>query len=390
MSKALQAQYAEYQASLKLRGLNGLGRLTARNYDEHLLKQYLQPSATAYLADLSDTDRTTYLAANPFITWSAGKVTLTWDDFLTHVGARKKSAPAFDAFDLLAGENNEFGAGTTQSRHFTECSLQNYTSGFTRKRLEREPRPVRPASPPGTDRNVQKARPMMRTIEHDRTPPPTSADAQRGFTATVFTVLRRHRGTLAGATARVVGLSGLTGLLTTAAIFALAWPVFTRMRNQRIWYHHVEDPYLHDHTDLGLVALGTFPLFLLLLGAGSAALQSMCSGPSKRGPKCPRRETGRAPRSPRDCDRCSPCTCCVAWPYGPCRYSPSWRHRASPAVNSTLRSPWPPDRGPTHSSPIPRKRPRSSLCCCASRSPSPRPPRPTDSGPARPCAAPGR
>ncbi|MFC8714457.1 hypothetical protein ACFUCQ_31765 [Streptomyces sp. NPDC057197] len=78
-------------------------------------------------------------------------------------------------------------------------------------------------------------------------------------------------------TARLVGLSGLAGLLLTAAVFALAWPVFTRMRNQRIWYQHVEDPYLHDHTDLALVALCALPLFLLLLGTGSAALQAVCS-----------------------------------------------------------------------------------------------------------------
>ncbi|MFJ3508618.1 hypothetical protein [Streptomyces luteogriseus] len=82
---------------------------------------------------------------------------------------------------------------------------------------------------------------------------------------------------MAGATARVVSLCGLVALLTTATIFALAWPVFTHMRNQRIWYHHAEDPYLHDNTDLALVALGTLPLFLLLLGAGSAALQTVCS-----------------------------------------------------------------------------------------------------------------
>ncbi|MGW6401531.1 hypothetical protein [Streptomyces sp. NPDC055134] len=124
---------------------------------------------------------------------------------------------------------------------------------------------------------------MMRTTEHDRTPPPAGADPRRGVTATAFAVLRRHRRTLAGATVRVIGLSGLTGLLTTAAIFALAWPVFTRMRNQRIWYHHVEDPYLHDHTGLALVALGTLPLFLLLLGTGSAALQSVCSRAVKAG-----------------------------------------------------------------------------------------------------------
>ena len=111
----------------------------------------------------------------------------------------------------------------------------------------------------------------------DRTVPPTGGSPQRGVTATTFAVLRRHRGAVAGATVRVVSLCGLVALLMTATIFALAWPVFTRMRNQRIWYHHVEDPYLHDHTDLALVALGTLPLFLLLLGTGSAALQTVCS-----------------------------------------------------------------------------------------------------------------
>ncbi|MFD0555043.1 hypothetical protein ACFQ0X_42120 [Streptomyces rectiviolaceus] len=113
--------------------------------------------------------------------------------------------------------------------------------------------------------------------QHDRTVPPANGSPQRGLAATTFAVLRRHRRTLAGATARLVGLSGLAGLLMTAAIFALAWPLFTRMRNQRIWYHHVEDPYLHDHTDLALVALYTLPLFLLLLGTCSAALQTVCS-----------------------------------------------------------------------------------------------------------------
>ncbi|MEU8626166.1 hypothetical protein [Streptomyces sp. NPDC048669] len=118
---------------------------------------------------------------------------------------------------------------------------------------------------------------MTRTTQHDRTLPPTSGSPQRGITATAFAVLRRHRGTLGGATIRVVGLSGLAALLMTTAIFALAWPVFTRMRNQRIWYHYLEDPYLHDLTDLVRVALWTLPLFLLLLGTGSAALQAVSS-----------------------------------------------------------------------------------------------------------------
>ncbi|MFJ7077746.1 subtype B tannase [Streptomyces sp. NPDC098781] len=132
VSKELQSQFAEYQASLRLKGLGGFGTLTARNYDEYLLKQYMEPSATRYLAALSDADRTSYLAANPFITWSGGRAAFSWADFLTHVGARKKSTPAFDAFDLSAGENNLFGKGTTQARHFTLYSLRHASGSSAR------------------------------------------------------------------------------------------------------------------------------------------------------------------------------------------------------------------------------------------------------------------
>ncbi|MFD3501530.1 subtype B tannase [Streptomyces sp. NPDC058678] len=135
VSKELRSQFAEYQAALKLRGLNGFGTLTARNYDAYLVKQYLEPSATTYLKGLSDSDRATYLAANTFITWSGGRATFTWADFLTHVGARKKTTPAFDAFDLSTGENNLFGKGTTETRHFTAYGLKNDTTGLTGKRL---------------------------------------------------------------------------------------------------------------------------------------------------------------------------------------------------------------------------------------------------------------
>ncbi|OKI02600.1 hypothetical protein A6A06_16455 [Streptomyces sp. CB02923] len=123
--------------------------------------------------------------------------------------------------------------------------------------------------------------------QHDRTAPPTSGSPQRGFTVTTFAVLRQHRGALAGATLRLVGLSGLIGLLMTAAIFALVWPVFIHMRNERIRYHQLEDPYLHDPTGLTLVALCTLPLFLLLLGTGSAALQAVCSRAAAEGPHEP-------------------------------------------------------------------------------------------------------
>ncbi|MFF0745480.1 hypothetical protein ACFYVL_34280 [Streptomyces sp. NPDC004111] len=102
-------------------------------------------------------------------------------------------------------------------------------------------------------------------------------EARGGTLATAFAALKRHRGTVARATGRVVGLSALTGLLMTVAVFALAWPVFTRMRDERIRYRQLEDPYLHDTTGLLLVALCALPLFLLLMGTGGAALQTVCS-----------------------------------------------------------------------------------------------------------------
>ncbi|WP_405885652.1 Tat pathway signal protein [Streptomyces sp. NBC_01136] len=124
VSKALTTSYGDYLASLKLTA-KGFGALTARNLDEYLVKTHLEPSATKYLAALSDADRATYLATNTFITWSDGRAAFSWADFLTHVGARKKDTPAFDAFDLSTGENNEFGTGTTAKRHFTLYSLRH-------------------------------------------------------------------------------------------------------------------------------------------------------------------------------------------------------------------------------------------------------------------------
>ena len=131
VSKELSTAYGDYLASLRLTA-KGYGTLTARNLDEYLVKTHMEPSATKYLAALSDADRATYLAANTFITWSGGKATFSWADFLTHVGARKKDATAFDAFDLSAGENNEFGTGTTKARHFTLYSLRHESGSSAR------------------------------------------------------------------------------------------------------------------------------------------------------------------------------------------------------------------------------------------------------------------
>ncbi len=128
-SQALKDGFATYQASLGLTGENGFGPLTADSYGAYLLKTWLQPAATRYLKGLSDSDRAAYLAKYPDIHWDGQKASLTWSDYLSHVGARKKSVPAFDAFDLSSGENNLFGTGTTKARHFTAFGLQKTGQG---------------------------------------------------------------------------------------------------------------------------------------------------------------------------------------------------------------------------------------------------------------------
>ena len=124
LSKQLADAFATYQASLDIQGVNGFGALTADNYGDYLLKTYLVPAANKYLATLSDTDRQSYLAKNTFITWGNNAASFSFADYSKHCG-RMKTLPAFDAFDLSAAENNEFGNETTDASHFTEFSLQH-------------------------------------------------------------------------------------------------------------------------------------------------------------------------------------------------------------------------------------------------------------------------
>jgi hypothetical protein len=135
VSAELEAGFSAYQKSLGLEGEGDFGALTAERYGDYMVQAYLAPAATAYLAALSETDRAAYLAENPEISWQDGQASFTWSDFQSHVGQRKKNVPAFDAFDLSAGENNLFGANRTAARHFTEFSLR-HTSGDTDARID--------------------------------------------------------------------------------------------------------------------------------------------------------------------------------------------------------------------------------------------------------------
>ena len=123
LSQQLKGNFSLYQASLRLRGDNGYGNITAENYGDYLVQTYLIPSANEYLRKLTNETRNTYLSQHTWINWSNNSASFTFGDYVEYIG-RSKGLPAFDAFNLSAWENQLFGNSTTNARHFTNFSLQ--------------------------------------------------------------------------------------------------------------------------------------------------------------------------------------------------------------------------------------------------------------------------
>ena len=61
-----------------------------------------------------------------WITWTDKGATFAFTDYVSHV-SRMKGMPAFDDFDKKQPEPSLFGNRTTDSRHFTNFSLQHST-----------------------------------------------------------------------------------------------------------------------------------------------------------------------------------------------------------------------------------------------------------------------
>ncbi len=123
LSAYLAGDFETYLTSLGLVGKSGFGSITAENYGDYLVKEYLVPSANSYLGSLSDSERQTYLVGHAWIEWSGDKASFTWADYVTYAG-RSKGLPAFDSFDLSSAECVLFGDANTNARHFTAFSLQ--------------------------------------------------------------------------------------------------------------------------------------------------------------------------------------------------------------------------------------------------------------------------
>ena len=105
-------------------GKNGFGLLTADNYSQYLVQNFLIPSANKFLSELPAEKRKEYLETNKWISWQGNEASFSFENYVNHVG-RMKGLPAFDDFDCRQPEPNEFGNKTIDSRHFTNFSLQH-------------------------------------------------------------------------------------------------------------------------------------------------------------------------------------------------------------------------------------------------------------------------
>ena len=124
-SDKLKALFPDYVNSLGLRDAEGKP-LTLDRDGNGSFKDYLE---SFYIASAQGAlDRGEDLSKLDWLTIEDGRVTgMNLAKYAVYA-TRMKTAPAFDALDLSAGENNLFGTATTDNEHFTEFSAANGTS----------------------------------------------------------------------------------------------------------------------------------------------------------------------------------------------------------------------------------------------------------------------
>ena len=122
ISAELKEKFAEYLNSLNLRDSLG-NRLNLSPDGDGLFREYIESLYLESAQDAIDTGDTTVLKT-PWLTVSDGMAVHM--DFPKYVKAvkRLKGIPAFDAFDMTTGENNEFGTYDIANKHFTRYALE--------------------------------------------------------------------------------------------------------------------------------------------------------------------------------------------------------------------------------------------------------------------------
>ncbi|MGI6263288.1 MAG: subtype B tannase [Succiniclasticum sp.] len=117
----LKKSFATYLNDLALQDDNG-NILNLTEDGEGLFKEYIQGKYIE--AAQKALDAGTDLGSPAWLTISGGQVVYADLAKYAQTVKRIKGTPAFDAFDLSTGENQEFGDAETDKRHFTWFSLQ--------------------------------------------------------------------------------------------------------------------------------------------------------------------------------------------------------------------------------------------------------------------------
>ena len=123
ISAELKENFAEYLNSLNLRDSLG-NHLNLSPDGNGLFREYIESLYLESAQDAIDTGDTTVLKT-PWLTISNGMAVHM--DFPKYIKAvkRLKAVPAFDAFDMTTGENNEFGTYDIANKHFTRYALEH-------------------------------------------------------------------------------------------------------------------------------------------------------------------------------------------------------------------------------------------------------------------------
>ena len=135
ISAELKEKFAEYLNALNLRDSLG-NRLNLSPDGNGLFREYIESLYLASAQDAIDTGDTKVLKT-PWLTITDG--TAVHMDFSKYIKAvkRLKGVPAFDAFDMTTGENNEFGTYDIPNKHFTRYALE-HSQLVTVPKLEEE------------------------------------------------------------------------------------------------------------------------------------------------------------------------------------------------------------------------------------------------------------
>ena len=122
ISAELKEKFTEYLNGLNLRDSLG-NRLNLVPDGNGLFREYIESLYLEAAQNAIDTGED--ISKTPWLTFS--EKTATHMDFDKYIAAvkRLKSVPAFDAFDMTTGENNEFGTFDIANKHFTRYALEH-------------------------------------------------------------------------------------------------------------------------------------------------------------------------------------------------------------------------------------------------------------------------